>query len=68
MLPPILVSMPRHDELPQWELDGCPSPHHAAFEREAELRREERRAEWIEDLRYKDKRRSRTSTPPPRSR
>jgi hypothetical protein len=59
--------MPTHDEKPWWELEGEAPPHDAAFEAEREYRREQRALSWQERLEERDRRRARTSVPPPES-
>ena len=57
--------MPTHDELPGWELRGERPPHEAQFEAERERLRQLRVAEARERRQLVEKRRSRTSVPPP---
>ena len=57
--------MPTHDELPGWELRGERPPHEERFEAERERLRQLRVAEARERRQLVEKRRSRTSVPPP---
>lgn len=57
--------MPTHDELPAWELRGERPPHEAQFEAERERLRQLRAARAREDRALTEKRRARTSVPPP---
>lgn len=57
--------MPTHDELPAWELRGERPPHEAQFEAERERLRLLRIAHARAERALKEKRRARTSVPPP---
>jgi len=60
--------MPTHDELPAWELRGEPPPYEKQFEAERERLRRLRAAQAREERALLEKRRARTSVPPPSSR
>ena len=57
-----------NEEKPWWELEGKPPPHHAQFEAERERLRDERARTWRERLDKRERRRLKTSVPPPRPR
>jgi hypothetical protein len=57
--------VPTHDELPGWELRGERPPHEAQFEAERERLRRVRAEQAREQRRIVEKRRARTSVPPP---
>lgn len=57
--------MPTHDELPSWELRGERPPHEKQFEAEHERLRKLRLAQAREQRALTEKRRARTSIPPP---
>ena len=57
--------MPTHDELPGWELRGERPPHEQLFEAERERLRQLRVTEARERRQLVEKRRARTSVPPP---
>ena len=57
--------MASYDEKPWWELEGKPPPHEAQFEAEAERLKRERSEAYSERLQERERRRSRTSIPPP---
>ena len=60
--------MPTHDELPVWELRGERPPHEQQYEAEQERLRRLRAARAREDRALVEKRRARTSVPPPHGR
>lgn len=57
---------PVHDEIPWWELKGLPPPHDARYEAERERLRLERARAHRKRLAERDRRRERSSVPPPR--
>ena len=57
--------MPTHDELPAWELRGEPPPYERQFELERERLRQERAAVARAARSALERRRARTSVPPP---
>lgn len=59
--------MPTHDEIPGWELRGEPPPHEEPFEAERERLRQWRAERAREQRALVEKRRARTSMPPPPS-
>ena len=54
-----------HDEKPWWELEGKPPPYDSRFEAEAERLRQARGRAWRERTDERERRRARTSVPPP---
>ncbi len=60
-----LHRMPTHDEIPAWELRGEPPPHERQFEIERERLRLLRAENAREEKRRIERRRARTSVPPP---
>ena len=59
--------MPTYEEKPWWELEGKPPPHEAQFEAEHERLRQERIRGRRERLDERERRRARTTVPPPGS-
>jgi hypothetical protein len=57
--------MATHEEKPWWELEGKPPPHDAPLEAERERLRRGRVISFRDRLEERERRRARTSIPPP---
>jgi hypothetical protein len=57
--------MATHEEKPWWELAGEPPPHEARFDEDRERLRAERARNWRAGVDERERRRARTSVPPP---